>query len=143
MEQTNEKLEFIMKLSSLYTLLLKSNDRRLSTHGISFSEYMVLYELSKAPNHSMRRVDLAQSVGLSASGITRIINPMEKIKLVEKESNPRDARVSLVKLSDIGIQVQQEALASLQENANTIFEGIDITNLHEVFSLLKQLEKNI
>ena len=143
MNNEEQKLEFIMKLSNVYTLLLTSNNRRLSTHGISFSEYMVLYELSKAPNHTMRRVDLAKCVGLSASGITRIINPMEKIKLVEKESNPRDARVSLVKLSEVGYQVQQEAQASLEENATTIFEGINTDNFHEVFELFKSLERNI
>lgn len=138
-----EKLALIMKLTQVNAQLLKSNDRRLSTHGISFSEYMILLELSKAPNHTMRRIDLAQQVSLSASGITRILNPMEKLKMVEKESNPRDARVSLVKLTAAGLQVQQESELSLAENATTLLEGVDLKAIDKVYALLNGLAKNL
>ncbi|MDZ7871614.1 MAG: MarR family transcriptional regulator [Rheinheimera sp.] len=47
-----------------------------------------------------RRSDLVELVGLSPSGITRLLLPLEKIGRVEKERNPRDARVSLVILSE-------------------------------------------
>lgn len=55
----------------------------------------------------MRRIDLADSVGLSPSAVTRLLAPMEKPGLVEKEANPRDARVSLVKLSTAGAGVKR------------------------------------
>ncbi len=87
------------------TKALKKIDRHLSVHGIAFSEFMVMYHISLAPQQTIRRIDLAQEVGMSASGITRLLNPMEKIKLIEKEVNPRDARVSFVRLSNAGVEL--------------------------------------
>ena len=52
--------------------------------------------LNEASTHSLKRIDLAEQVGLSASGVTRMLLPMEKIGLISKEEGARDARVSLV-----------------------------------------------
>ena len=75
---------------------------------------------------TMRRIDLAERIGLSASGVTRLVNPMEKNHLVEKEINPRDARVSLVHLSKAKVSFEQSADAILKPLSNkqvtTLFE---------------------
>ena len=73
----------------------------------------------------MRRVDLAEQVGLSPSGITRLLNPMEKIGLIEKEENPRDARVSLVALSGAGKRVYEEVQTSFEYASAALFEPLD------------------
>lgn len=103
--------------------ILSKADARLSLHGISFTEYLVMHELAQAVDQTMRRIDLAKAVGLSASGVTRLIAPMEKIHLVEKRANPRDARVSLVKLSAPGATVHQDASTTLAYLADEIFDG--------------------
>lgn len=114
-----------MAISLLQSHLQKKSDLCLSAHGISFTELMVLYHLDKAPDKTMRRIDLAECVGLSASGITRLLKPMEKIKLIQKEENPRDARVSLVKLSTSGERVFKEAYVSFQERADELLGALD------------------
>ena len=48
----------------------------LSVHGIGLSEYLVLHRLCASPSQTLRRSDLAEQVGLSPSGITRLINPI-------------------------------------------------------------------
>lgn len=68
----------------------------------------------------MRRIELAESIGLSASGITRLLLPMEKTGLVTKEVNPRDARVSLVKLTKTGKQMFNDSEKSLNQSAETL-----------------------
>lgn len=125
MTTTSPAMELVLALYGLQSRLLKKIDQRLSTHGISFTEFMVLYQLYLAPQQTMRRIDLAESVGLSASGVTRLLAPMEKIKLVEKEVNPRDARVSLVKLSGTGKQVFDDALVSFRESAEFQLQSLD------------------
>ncbi|MGE8426038.1 MAG: MarR family winged helix-turn-helix transcriptional regulator, partial [Sphingobacterium siyangense] len=74
----------------------------LSLHGLSLTDFMILHILSQTSGNRLRRIDLAESTGLTASGITRIISPMEKMGLVVKEHNDRDARVSYVKLTAAG-----------------------------------------
>ena len=62
-------------------------------HGLTLNDYEVLLHLSQADGGMMRRVDLAQSVLLTASGITRLLDGLERSGLVEKASCDRDARV--------------------------------------------------
>ena len=101
--------ELLIKLANLQTRIQKRLSSALAPHGISFTEYLVLFQLNQAPGKTMRRIDLAEKVGLSASGVTRLLNPMQKIGLVKKEENARDARVSLVALTGTGNTIFQDA----------------------------------
>lgn len=107
-------------------------------HGIGFTEYMVLDALALAPSDAMRRTDLAAALCRSASGITRILKPMEKIGLVGKESNQRDARVSLVKLTKAGARMHREAGATLTRSSDQLLEKLSDS---AVEGLLKSLNK--
>jgi len=93
----------------------------LSAHGISLTDFRVLRQLFQAPQKKLRRIDLAQGVGLSASGVTRLLNPMQKIGLVDKEDSARDARVSLVSLSTAGERIYKEAEVSFNQAAQDLF----------------------
>ena len=97
----------------------------LSGHGIGFSEYLVLRYLYQSSGRKLRRIDLADKVGLSASGVTRLLNPMEKIGLVAKEEAPRDARVSLVVLTEAGERIFTESDASFAIAAEGVFSALD------------------
>ncbi len=97
-----------------------------------------MHHLNSAPHKTMRRVDLAEGVGLSASGVTRLLNPMEKIKLVQKEVNPRDARVSLVKLSEAGELIYSEAKVSFEQSADSVLNPLNNKQI-ETLSTLTQL----
>ena len=135
----HSKLDLILSLSSLHTKIFKQIDRDLSVHGISFSEFYVMHQLSKAPDRTMRRIDLAERVGMSASGITRALNPMEKLKLVQKEKNARDARVSLIKLSDIGFQVFNDALTTVKMSSDNLFEPLNDESIDAFLMMVKTI----
>ena len=126
--------ELIISLATLQSRLLKKIDQDLSVHGISFSEFLVLHHLHSAPNLTMRRIDLAESVGLSASGITRLVNPMQKNRLVQKEVNARDARVSLVQLSETGGEMYNNAKISFEQCSDDLLKSL---NSKQVATLLK------
>jgi DNA-binding MarR family transcriptional regulator len=136
----SQKLKFIFELSSLYTKVFKAIDRRLSIHGITFSEFFVMYQLAMSSTKTMRRIDLAESVGMSASGVTRLLNPMEKLKIVEKEANARDARVSLVKLSDAGSTLFDDALKSVTETAEELLGVLDIDGIEAFLNIANKIK---
>lgn len=119
------QFEWIFTLSSLHAKVFKQIDRQLGVHGITFSEFSIMHQLSSEPERTMRRIDLAEKVGMSASGITRALNPMEKLGLVQKEKNPRDARVSLVKLSDVGLQHYTDAAATVQATVDALLAPLE------------------
>ena len=107
-----------------------------ANHGIGMAEYMVLESLMNAPNHCMRRVDIAEALARTASGITRMLLPMEKIGLIAKETNERDARVSLVKITAAGEEMYQNATVTLNRRANALFRRLDDTKATKLLSLL-------
>jgi DNA-binding MarR family transcriptional regulator len=115
--------------------MLKRIDQGLMVHGISFTEFMVMHYLNSASNETMRRIDLAESIGLSASGVTRLLMPMQKIGLVQKEANPRDARVSLVKLTKTGKKIYADSAVSFEYAAGVIMQNLSATQLLEFIKL--------
>ena len=116
--------ELFLSLHNLNAKLMKSMDAHLSMHGISFTEYHILLTLSETSNQTMTRIDLARCVELSASGVTRLLAPMEKLGMVKKEKHPRDARKSLVKLSDSGRRVLADSSVTFNETSASLFVSL-------------------
>ena len=100
------------------------------------TEFLVLRHLRAAPAQTLRRVDLAEQIGMSASGITRLLNPMEKIGLVEKEPSPRDARVSLVALSKAGKRVLKEVEVSFSATSKTLLKPMATQEQNALMELM-------
>jgi DNA-binding MarR family transcriptional regulator len=87
-------------------------------HGLTLNDYEVLLHLSHAEGGRLRRVDLAERVVLTASGITRLLDGLERAGYVAKDSCASDARVTYAKLTDDG-------RAKLAAAAETHLRGID------------------
>lgn len=125
--------------ASLNTQLLKRIDGQLGMHGLSFTEYMIMHHLNEAHKKTMPRVELAECVGISPSGVTRLIAPMEKNNIVEKEANPRDARMSLVKLSGVGETLYKESSVSFGHAAKRLLEKLNKAELRQLIDLSEKL----
>ena len=136
----SQNMAFIMNLWTINSIITKKVDACLgSMHGIGFTEFMVLYHLQNTPNKTMRRIDLANSIGLTASGVTRLIMPMEKIGLVQKEPHPRDARVSFVKISSAGEKILKEALVTFEETSQQLLLDTDDRKLVSALEIFRSL----
>ena len=61
-------------------------------HGMSLSSYDVLVHLRKAADHRMRMSDLADRVLLSRSGVTRLVDRLERDGLVSRDTCSSDGR---------------------------------------------------
>jgi DNA-binding MarR family transcriptional regulator len=73
------------------------------------SDYDVLIQLYFAEGHAMRRIDIARQVLLTASGITRLLDGLERCGLVAKKACATDARVSYAVLTDEGVRKVEAA----------------------------------
>lgn len=135
----NKEAASIFELNQLHDKMMKQVDRSMSAHGISFTEFMILHHLAEAPDSTLKRIELADSIGLSASGVTRLLAPMNKIGLVEKEENPRDARVSLVKLSTAGKTIYKEACVTFGYKAAAILEPLTEIQLGKLMKYVRKL----
>ncbi|MEI8361226.1 MAG: MarR family winged helix-turn-helix transcriptional regulator [bacterium] len=141
MNKISSSINFCINIAKFQTEL----SRRLDAHlnGIGFTEFIILYHLNQVDTHKMRRVDLAEKIGLTASGVTRLLLPMEKIGLIKKELNEYDARVSYVVLAPGGKTKLTEALERMEIYCEDIIPANKTNKMKEFSDLLIEIGKNI
>ena len=76
--------------------------RLLTDHGLSITDYQCLLALTHAESGAMRRVDLAEQLLLTPSGVTRLLDGLERDGWVTKGSCSTDARVTYAVLTEEG-----------------------------------------
>jgi len=104
------------------------------------SDYDVLIQLYFAEGHAMRRVDIARQVLLTASGITRLLDGLERCGLVAKQACASDARVSYAVLTEAGLRKVEAArdthLADVDELFGSQFAPEERQQLAELLGRL-------
>ena len=115
-----------------------------ATHGLTLSDFDVLVQLYYAPDRALRRVDIARAVLLTASGITRLLDGLERAGWVEKRACETDARVSYAVLTEAGLQKFEAArrshLADVDELFGSRFSEKERELLAELLGRLPQAE---
>lgn len=87
-------------------------------HGLSLPWYDVLVQLNEVPDRRLRMTELAGSVLLSKSGLTRLVDRMLSAGLVDREADPSDRRGIYVCLTNAGFE-------RLRDAAPTHLRGIE------------------
>ncbi|GHE06864.1 MarR family winged helix-turn-helix transcriptional regulator [Streptomyces alanosinicus] len=118
----SDSLDATLRLVRAQAALVRRFDSRLSgLHGVSLTDFTLLLRLGQAPGGRMRRVDLAGALGLTASGVTRGLAPLERIGLVTREADARDARVAYASLTPTGRRRLKEMVTTAEETAAEVF----------------------
>jgi DNA-binding MarR family transcriptional regulator len=91
-------------------------------HGLTVVGYEALLLLSRADENALRRVDLAEGLGLTPSGVTRLLDGLERDGLVAKKTCAEDARVSYAVLTDAGRVRLERASCSHVGSVRALFE---------------------
>ena len=99
------------------------NAQLVAGHGLTINDYEVLLRLSRAPDLRLKRVELAQSVLLTPSGITRLLDGLEAAGWVEKASCASDARVTYAVLTETGHAKLRAAADSHLADVDRLFAG--------------------
>ena len=97
------------------------SSRLEALHELTLSDFDVLVQLYFADDRRMRRIDLARSVLLTASGITRLLDGLERGGLVAKERCASDARVTYAVLTEAGVRKIEEARESHNADIEELF----------------------
>ena len=137
MKALSKQLKFFINQAVVQARIARSFDNGLG-NGIGFNDFIILYHLSQASEQKMRRIDLAEKMSMSASGITRTILPMEKIGLVQREDSDYDKRVSFVKLAQGGKRLLEEAIERAEMKSEEFLPDTSIKemkDLSEIFTL--------
>jgi DNA-binding MarR family transcriptional regulator len=140
-EQSVSVESFIALLRAYTRAVRELNAQLTADHGLTISDYEVLLRLSRAPDRRMRRVDLAEQVLLTASGITRLLDGLERHGYVERGSCDSDRRVVYAVLTDEGLakllSASETHVAQIEEYFSARYEAAELV---ELTTLLGRIE---
>jgi DNA-binding MarR family transcriptional regulator len=112
----------------------------VASHGLTINDYGCLLLLSRSGDEGMRRIDLANELQLSPSGITRLLDRLEDQGLVGKGACKEDARVSYAVLTDAGEAKIREAwpehVDAVQRRVGAVLSEDEIKTLGELLARL-------
>ena len=95
--------------------------RLVAASGLSLAEHELLIRLSQGPDRRLRMQDLSSLLLLSKSGVTRIVDRLEKRGLVERKMSETDRRVILAYLTEKGVEVMETARPVIAEGIDEFF----------------------
>jgi MarR family 2-MHQ and catechol resistance regulon transcriptional repressor len=79
-------------------------------HRVSPVEFEVLMRLARSPRNRLRMTDLAGQTSLSTSGVTRVVDRMDRGGLIRREACPTDRRSSYAVITEAGLARLDEIL---------------------------------
>jgi len=92
--------------------------------GLSEVDFETLIRLARSPERRLRMTDLAGQTNLSTSGITRVVDRLERCGLVERVPCLTDRRTSYARLTDDGVSRLQQVIPQHLADIETYFTGL-------------------
>src|SRR3954451_9431234 len=139
--ETSTAIEALVRLVRARVAVTGQLSAQLSAdHGLNIKAYEALLQLARAPDSRMRRVDLANGLLLTASGVTRLLDGLERDGLVAREDCASDRRVSYAVLTEAGRDKLREASKSHTRQIRELLGGTyDDDELAQLVTLLNRL----
>lgn len=111
----------------------------LSAAGLSEIDFETVIRLARSPQQRLRMSDLAAQTELSTSGVTRVVDRLEREGLVRREACASDRRASYAALTDAGRERLESVLPDHLRDIEESFTGL--LGADELESFLKSLRK--
>jgi DNA-binding MarR family transcriptional regulator len=133
-DQVPSALTAFVRLSNAHAAMERAFNQELQAAGsITVTDFEALRRLADADEGRMRRIDLAHAVGVTPSGITRLLEGLERSGLVGKHRCTSDHRVTYAVITDAGRVVlhttAETHLASLVALFGERFSGAELEQL--------------
>ena len=96
---------------------------RFAEYGLSETEYEVLLRLARTPGERLRMSDLSAQTSLSTSGITRVVDRLERDGLTSRESCETDRRGTWARITDTGMKRVLSVLGPHLDDVEEWFTG--------------------
>lgn len=112
----------------------------LARHDLALGSYDVLMHLGEAPDGRLRMNDLADRVLLSRSGLTRLVDRLQREGLVVRQSCASDARGLYAVLTAAGRAVLDEATPTYRQGVRDyVLSRLDEPDLRTLGQILGRL----
>jgi MarR family 2-MHQ and catechol resistance regulon transcriptional repressor len=123
-----------------YTGLTNRFAAQFEQHRLSSVEFEVLLRLARSPQKRLRMTDLAGQTSLSTSGVTRVVDRMDREGLIRREACPSDRRSSYAVITEAGIKRLEDVLPGHLELMQQWFIGqLSATELDQMMDSLRRI----
>jgi DNA-binding MarR family transcriptional regulator len=113
-------------------------------HGMAPAEFEVLLRLGRSPSGRLRMTDLAAQADLSTSGVTRVVDRLERSGLVRREHCPSDRRGSFAVLTGDGAARLADVVDDHVADIETWFTGaLSPVQLTGLLDALRTIRKRV
>jgi DNA-binding MarR family transcriptional regulator len=129
---------FIERSADLINIITKD----LEPYGLDGGDYQLLAMLSEAPGHKMKMCDLADTLGLSRSGLTRRMDGVLKAKYVSRVGDQKDRRAAFAQITKKGLtlikKVAPHHVASVRRHMIDLLSPAEIAAFGTGFTRIGQ-----
>ena len=119
--------------------LMRAIEKDFEPFGLDRGDYQLLAMLSEAPGHELRMCDLAESLRLTRSGLTRRMEGVLKKKLVSRVQSKEDGRVAYAQITPKGMELLKEAAPEHLESVRKYI--IDLLSPSEIKAIATAFTK--
>lgn len=138
--QVSAQTVFVRLLRAQGSLRREIEARLLAEHGLSANDFETLLHLSHAERGAMRRIDLAKRLRLTPSGVTRLLDGLERAGVTDRSGCPTDARVTYAVITDKGRETLRRAACTHAATCDAVIgTHLSPTELEELAGLLGRL----
>ena len=138
--QVSAQTVFARLLHAHGSLMREIETRLHAEHGLSANDFETLLHLSRAEHGTMRRIDLAERLRLTPSGVTRLLDGLEYAGLTDRSGCPTDARVTYAVITGSGRETLRRAACTHAAACDEVI-GVHLSpdELDELAALLGRL----
>ena len=123
-----------------YAGLVAKTAAQFADHGLGAVDFEVLVRLARSADGSLRMTDLAAQTGLSTSGVTRVVDRLERDAMVERRACKTDRRGSFTVITESGYAKLSAVLPGHLELIEKWFTGrFTPADLEQLLTGIRQL----
>ncbi|HEX7017336.1 MAG TPA: MarR family transcriptional regulator [Patescibacteria group bacterium] len=137
MQTASSQLTFFIILTRTKNRTLKYFESILEE--LNFNEFLVLYYLNRSFKRKLTQTELADRLGITRAGMTRILKIMQGTKLIKVDFSADDTRAKYIQPTTVGYQKFLQALERLDSGAKHLTSSTDEEFLEECTQFLQTI----
>ena len=128
------------KASTAIARRLQKNFKQ-SGMEITIEQWSVLYHLWK--QEGMSQQELCNATFRDKPSITRLVDNLEKLKLVKRVASKEDRRINMIYLTDAAKKLQEQSMELAKQTLNEALEGVTIDEIEICKEVLQRVYDNL
>jgi DNA-binding MarR family transcriptional regulator len=117
--------------------------KKFNTSGVNLTieQWSVLYQFWKHDGASQQ--ELCNATFRDKPSITRLVDNLEKLNLVNRVSDEKDRRINKIYLTRAAIKLQEETMALAEETLNEALSGVPADQVEMCKEVLQKVYDNL